>query len=152
MFIRERRGCRNKGGVSSVAQSCLTLCDPRAYSTHVHRVGDATCHSTISSSVVPFSSCLQSFPASGSFPVSQFFASSGRSTGASASASRPSNEYPGLPMNVSFRTDQFNLLAVQGILKSLLQHHSSKASILWHSVFFKIQLSHPYILLEKPQL
>ena len=52
----------------------------------------------------------------------------------------PSNEYAGL---ISFRTDLFNLLAVQGTLKSLLQHHNSKASILWHSAFFIIQLSHP---------
>ena len=54
----------------------------------------------------------------------------------------PSNEYSGL---ISFRTDWFDLLAVQGTLKSLLQHHSSKASILWHSAFFIVQLSHSYI-------
>ena len=54
----------------------------------------------------------------------------------------PSNEYLGL---ISFRIDWFDLLAVQGTLKSLLQHHSSKASILWHSPFFIVQLSHPYI-------
>ena len=54
----------------------------------------------------------------------------------------PSNEYSGL---ISFRIDCFNLLAVQETLKSLLQHHSSKASILWHSTFFMVQLSHPYI-------
>ena len=53
----------------------------------------------------------------------------------------PSNEYSGL---VSFRNDWFDLLAVQGTLKSLLYHHSSKASILWHSAFFMVQLSHPY--------
>ena len=53
----------------------------------------------------------------------------------------PSNEYSGL---ISFRIDWFNLLAVQGTLRSLLQHHSSKASVLWHSAFFMIQLSHPY--------
>ena len=53
----------------------------------------------------------------------------------------PSNEHPGL---ISFRTDWLDLLAVQGTLKSLLQHHSSKASILWYSAFFIIQLSHPY--------
>ena len=53
----------------------------------------------------------------------------------------PSKEYSGL---ISFRMDRFDLLADQGILKSLLQHHSSKASILWHSVFFIVQLSHPY--------
>ena len=59
----------------------------------------------------------------------------------------PSNEYSGL---ISFRIDWFNLLAVQGTLKSLLQHHSSKASILQHSAFFMVQLSHPYMTLEKP--
>ena len=53
----------------------------------------------------------------------------------------PSNEYPGL---ISFRMDWLDLLVVQGTLKSLLQHHSSKASILWCSVFFIVQLSHPY--------
>ena len=81
--------------------------------------------STISSSVVPFSSCPQSFPASGSFSMSQSFASSGQSTEVPASASvLPSNKYSGL---ISFRIDCFESLAVQGTLKSLLQHHSSKA-------------------------
>ena len=61
----------------------------------------------------------------------------------------PSNEYSGL---ISFRMDWLDLLAVQGILKSLLQHHSSKASILWHSAFFIVQLSHPYMILEKQKL
>ena len=59
---------------------------------------------------------------------------------------RPSNEYPGL---ISFRMDWLDLLAVQGTLKSLLQHHSSKASILWHSAFFPVQLSHPYMTTGK---
>ena len=58
----------------------------------------------------------------------------------------PSNEYSGL---ISFRIDRFDLLAVQGTLKSLLQHHSSKASILWHSAFFMVQLSHPYMTTGK---
>ena len=58
----------------------------------------------------------------------------------------PSNEYSGL---ISFRIDWFELLAVQGTLKSLLQHHSSKASILWHSAFFMVQLSHPYMTTGK---
>ena len=84
------------------------------------------CHPTISSSVVPFS-CLQSFPAS-SLPVSQFFLSGGQSIGVSAS-----NEYSGL---ISFGIDWLDLLAVQGTLKNLLQHHSSKASILRCSAFF----------------
>ena len=61
---------------------------------------------------------------------------------------RPSNEYSGL---TSSRIDWFDLLAVQGTLKSLLQHHSSKASILWHSAFFMVQLSHPYMTTGKPE-
>ena len=102
--------------------------------------------STISSSVAPFSSCPQSFPASGSFPMSQLFELAGQSIGVSASAISPSSEYSRL---ISFRMD---LLAVQGTLKSLLQHHSSKASILWHSAFFIIQISHPYMTTGKLQL
>ena len=102
------------------------------------------CHLTISSSIVPFSSRLQSFTASGSFPVSQFFTSGGQSIGISTSV---------LPMYIqdwfSFRMDWLDLLAVQGILKSLLQYHSSKASILLHSAFFIIQLSHPYMTTGK---
>ena len=58
----------------------------------------------------------------------------------------PSNEYSGL---ISFRMDWLDLLAVQGTLKSLLQHQSSKASILWHSAFFIVQLSHPYLITGK---
>ena len=58
----------------------------------------------------------------------------------------PSNEHPGL---ISFRTDWLDLCAVQGTLKSLLQHHSSKASIFWHSAFFTVQLSHPYVTTGK---
>ena len=60
----------------------------------------------------------------------------------------PSNEYSGL---ISFRMDWWGLLAIQGTLKSLLQHHSSKASILWHSAFFLIQLSHPYVQFSSVQ-
>ena len=58
----------------------------------------------------------------------------------------PSNEHPGL---ISFRMDWLDLLAIQGTLKSLLQHHSSKASILWHSAFFIVELSHPYMTTGK---
>ena len=78
------------------------------------------CHPTISSFVIPFSSCLQSFPASGSFPVSQFFASSDQSIGLFNFSISPSHEYSGL---ISFRIDWLDLLAVQGTLKSFLQHH-----------------------------
>ena len=101
------------------------------------------CHPTISCSVVPFSSCLQSCPASGSFPVSQFFASGSQSIGVSALA-------PVLPVNIQ---DWFPLGLTGWIslktLKSLLQHHSSKASILLHSAFFIVQLSHPYMTTGK---
>ena len=88
------------------------------------------CHQTTSSSVVPFSSHLQSFPALGFFPVSQFFPWDGQRIGASASAS---NDHSGL---ISLRIDWLDLLAVQGTLKRLPQYHSSKASILWRSAFF----------------
>ena len=94
---------------------------------------------TISSSVVPFSSCPQSFSASGSFPISRFFSWRGQSIGSFSFNNSRSNEHSGL---ISFRMDWFDL-AVRGALKSLLQHHSSKASILWHSAFFIVQLSHP---------
>ena len=102
-------------------------------------------HPAISSSVVPFSSCPQSLPASESFPMSQLFAWGGQSTGVSASIS-PSNEHPGL---ISLRMDWLDLLAVQRTLKSLLQHRSSKASILRCSAFFPVQLSHPYMTTGK---
>ena len=104
------------------------------------------CHPTILSSVIHFASCLQFFPASGSFQMSQFFASGGQSIGVSAFSNSPSNEYSGL---ISFRMDWLDLLAVQGTLKSLLQHHNSKASILWCSAFFIVQLSHPHMTTGK---
>ena len=84
------------------------------------------CHPAISSSVVPFSSCPQSLPASGFFPMSQLFTWGGQSTGVSALAS-----FLPKKSQISFRMDWLDLLAVQGTLKSLLQHHSSKASILY---------------------
>ena len=136
---------------SSVTQSCLIFCNPMdcsmpglpvITSSRVH--SDLCpliwwCHPTISSSAIPFSSCLPSFPASGSFQMSRFFTSGGQSIGVSASAS---NEYSGL---ISFTIDWLDLLAVQGTLKNLLQHHSSIALILWHSAFFIVQLSHAYM-------
>ena len=78
--------------------------------------------------------------------MSQFFASGGPSIGVSTLAISPSNEYSGL---ISFRMDCLDLLTVQGTLKSLLQHHSSKASILRRSPFFTVQLSHPYMTTGK---
>ena len=99
------------------------------------------CLPTIYSSVIRFSSCLQSFPALGSFPMSQFFVSSGQCNGSFIFSNSPSNDYTGL---ISFGMDWLDLLAVQGTLKSLFQHHSSKASILLCLAFFIVQLSHLY--------
>ena len=96
------------------------------------------CHPTISSSVVTFSSCPQSFPASGSFQMSKLFASGGHKYWSFSINISPSNEHPG---RISFRMDWLDLLAVQRTLRSLLQHHSSKASILQRSTFFTVQLS-----------
>ena len=103
------------------------------------------CHLTISSSVKPFYFCSQSSPASVfskkltlhiMWPMYQSFSFS----------IGPSKEYLGL---IFFRIDWFDLFAVQGTLKSLLQHHSSKAPILWHSVFFMVHFLHPYMTTEK---
>ena len=133
---------------SSITQLCLTLCDPmdsayqhtpsptpRVYSNSCPL--SRWCHPTISSSATPFSFCLQH----------QFFSSESALHIRWPKYWRFSfsislfKEYSGL---VSFRIDWFDLLDVQGTLKSLLQHHSSEASILWHSAFFMVQLSHPY--------
>ena len=152
----------NKGwnNVSSVQFSCSVMSDslrphelqharppcpsptPRVHSNS--RPSSQWCHPTISSSVVPFSSCPQSLPTSESFPMSQFFRWP-KYWSFSFNIS-PSNEHPGL---ISFRMDWLDILAVQGTLKSLLQHHRSKASILWCSAFFIVQLSHPYMTTGK---
>ena len=129
---------------SSVPQACPTLCDSMdcsrpPYPLPTPGACSNSCHPTISSSVVPFSSRLQSFPKSGSFQMSQFVKSGGQSIGSFSFSISPSNEYSGL---ISFRIDWLDLLAVQGTLKSLLQNHSSKASILRRSAFFIVQLKH----------
>ena len=144
---------------SSVAQSCPTLRDPVNCSTsgfpvhhqlpefthtHVHRVRDAIQPSHPLSSPSP--------PASNPPPASRVF--SNESTlrmrwpkyWTFSFSIIPSKGIPGL---ISFRMDWLDLLAVQGTLKSLLQHHSSKASILWRSAFFTVQLSHPYMTTGK---
>ena len=99
------------------------------------------CYPTISCSVVHFS-CLQSFPASGSFQMSQLFAWGGQSIGVSASKAVLPKEYSGL---ISFRIDWFDLLAVKGTFQNLLQPRSSEASILWRSVFIMVQPYYPYM-------
>ena len=151
------------GQFRSFAQSCPTLwdpmdCSPCSPSTRVlcpsptARVYSNSCplslwcHPTISSSVVPFSSFPQSFPASGSFPRSQFFPSGGQSTRVSASASV-------LPINVEdwFPLGLASLISLQskGLSRVFLQHHSSKASILQCSAFFIFQISHLYMTTGK---
>ena len=138
---------------SSAAQLCLALCNPMDCSTlglpvhhqllesaqtRVHGVNDG---------IQPFHPLLPSFPPALNFFQHQVFSNElvlrirwPKYWSFSFSIS-PSNEYSGL---ISFRIDWLDLPAVQGTLKSLLQHHSSKASILWHSAFFIVQLSHPY--------
>ena len=78
--------------------------------------------------------------------MSQFFTSGDQNIGVSASASALSNEYSGL---ISLKMDWFDFLVVHGTLKSLFQHHSSKASVLWHSAFFMAQLSYLYMTTGK---
>ena len=139
--------------VSSVTQSCPTLCDPMDFTmpgfpvhhqlpelaqTHVHQVNGAI---QLSHPLSSPSSFLQSFSASESFLMSQFFTSGSQSYWSFIFSISPSNEHPGL---ISFRMD-LDLLAVQGTLKCLVQHHSLKTSILQCSAFFMVQLSHSYM-------
>ena len=100
------------------------------------------CHPTLSSSVVPFGSCLQSFLASGSFPLSQFFISGGQSIGASASALV-------LPMNIPLGLTYFSLLQAKGFSKVFSNMTVQNYQFFWHSDFFMVQLSHPYMTTGK---
>ena len=143
---------------SSVTQSCLTLCDPMNRSTPglpVHHQLRSSPKLMSIESVIPSSHLILSRPLL-LLPLipPSIKVFSNESTlcmrwpkywSFSFSIS-PSNEHPGL---VSFRMDWLDLLAIQGTLKSLLQHHSSKASILWCSAFFVVQLSHPYMTTGK---
>ena len=146
-------------GFSSVTQLCPTLCDlmdcstpglpvhhhfPEFSQTQVRQVGEPSNHLIL---------CRPLLLLPSTFPSIRVF--SNESTlrirwpkywSFSFSIS-PSNEHPGL---ISFRMDWLDLLAVQRTLKSLLQHHSSKASVLQHSAFFRVQLSHPYMTTGKP--
>ena len=147
-----------KGCCFSVAQSCLTLCDPWT----------AACQASLSFTISP--SLLKPMSIELVRPFNHFilycpllflpsiFPSVSVFSNESALRIRwpkywsfsfrisPSNEYSG---SISFRMDWFDLLAVQGTLQSLLQHHSSKASFFWSSAFFMVQLSHPYITTGK---
>ena len=143
---------------SSVAQSCPTLCDPMNCSTpglpvhhqlpefiqtHLHRVSDA---------IQPSHPLLSPSPPASNPPSIRVF--SNESTlrmrwpkyWSLSFSTIPSKEIPGL---ISFRMDWLDLLAVQGTLKSLLQHHTAEAAILQHSTFFTVQLSHPYMTTGK---
>ena len=140
---------------SSVTQSCPTLCDPMYCNTpglpvhhqlpeftqtHVHGVSDAIQPSHPLLLLPPIPPSIRVFSNESNlrmrWPKTWRFSFS----------ISPSNEHPGL---ISFRMDWLDLLAVHGTLKSLLQHHSSKASILWRSTFFTVQLSHPYMTTGK---
>ena len=103
-------------------------------------------HPAISSSVAPFSPPLSIFPSIRVFSNESLLSIRWPKYWSFSFDISPSNEHPGL---ISFRMDWLDLLAVQGTLKCLLQHHSSKASILLHSVFFIVQLLHPYMTTEK---
>ena len=141
---------------SSVTQSCLTPCNHMncTYQGSLSVTNPQSLLKLLSIESVmpsshlilchPFSSCLLSFPASGSVLRNQFFASGGLNIGVSASASV-------LPMNSQdwFLLGLTGLISAQGTLKNLLQHHSSKASILRCSAFFIVQLSHPYMTTGK---
>jgi len=143
---------------SSVAQSCLTLCDPMNCSTpglpvH-HQLPEFTQHTSIRS-VMPSSHlilCRPLFLLPPIPPSIRLFSSESTlcirwpKYWSFSFSIIPSKEHPG---PISFRMDWLDLLAVYGTLKSLLQHHNSKASILWHSAFFTVQLSHPYMTTGK---
>ena len=121
-------------------QHAMFLCPPLSFAVCSNSCPLSWwCYLTISSSAAPFSFCLQSFPASGFFPNESALLRIRWPKYWIFSIS-PSNEYSGL---MSFRTHWFDLLAVQGTVKSLLQHHNSKASILQRSAFFMVQLSYP---------
>ena len=104
------------------------------------------CHSAISSSIIPFFSCPKSLPASESSPI---WVNSSHEVVKVLEFHLQEHAFQWTPGLVSFRMDWLDLLAVQGTLKHLLQHHSSKASILWPSAFFTVQLSHPYMTTGK---
>ena len=125
-------------GLQHARPPCL-LPAPRVYSNSCPL--SWWCHPTISSSVVPFSSCLQIFPSIKVFSNESILCIRWPKYWSFSFSISPSNEYSGL---ISFRMDWLDLLAAQGTLKSLLQHHSSKVSTFQCSSFFIVQLSHPY--------
>ena len=127
----------------AACQASLFITNPRAYSNSCPL--NWWCHPTISSSVVPFSACLQFFLTSG-FSNESVLHIRWPKYGSFSFSISPVNEYSGL---ISFRMDWLYLLIVQSTLKSLLQHHRSKASIVQNSAFFIVQFSHPYMTTGK---
>ena len=132
----------------SVTQSCPILCDPMdcsqaslSFPISQSLLKLMTIESVMPSNhlvlVIPFSSCLQSFPALGSFLMSRL--------AKALELQLQHQSFQWIFRTDFLRKDWLDLLAVQGTLKSLLQHHSSKASILLHLAFFMVQLSHPYM-------
>ena len=152
------KGKKKKDQFSSVSQSCLTLCNPW---TIAHQASLSIINSWSLPKFMSIESMMPSkhlilfhplLPLPSIFPNIRVFSNESAllikwpkywSLSFKISSS---NEHSGL---ISFRTDWLHLAAVQGTLKSLLQHHSSKASILWHSAFFMDQLSHPYMTTGK---
>ena len=144
--------------LSSVTQSYLTLCNPMDYSTpgfpvhhqleltqtHVHQVSDAIQPSH--PPLYPLLLLLSIFPSIRIFSNELVLHIRWPKYWSFSFSISPSNEYSGL---ISFRIVWLDLFAVQGTLKSILQHHSSKASVLWCSAFFIVQLSHPYMTTGK---
>ena len=143
---------------SSVAQSCLTLCNPMNHSTpglpvhhqlpeftqtHVHWVGDAIQPS------YPLSSPSPPVPSPSQHQGLFQWVNSSHEVAKVLEFQLQHQSFQWTPNMISFRMDWLDLLAFQGPLKSLLQHHSSKASILWCSAFFTVQLSHPYMATGK---
>ena len=122
-------------------------CPPPTHRVHTNPCPlSRWCHPAISSSVVPFSSYPQIPPSIRVFSNESALSIRWPKYWSFSFSISPSNEHPGL---ISFRMDWLDLLAVQGTLKSLLQHHSSKASMLQHSAFFTVQLSHPHMTTGK---
>ena len=143
---------------SSVAQLCLTVCDPMDFATPRKHArlpcpsptpracsnscpSSRRCHPTMSSPTVPFSSTFSFLQHQGLFQCVSSLHQVAKVLEFQLQH-QSFNEYSGL---ISFRMDWLYLFAVQGTLKSLLQHRRSKASILWYSAFFIVQLSHPYM-------
>ena len=143
---------------SSVSQSCPTLCNPMDCSTPgfpVHHQLPELAQTHVHELVMPSNHLILCRPLlllPSIFPSIKVFSNESvlpirwPKYWSFSFSINPSNEYSGL---ISFRIDWFDLLAVQGTLKSLLQHHCSKASILWCSAFFMVQLSHPYMTTGK---